>query len=39
MTQSPWNRFFQDNDLRQLVSQDVVRTFPDNQFFRQDDVQ
>ncbi|CAI8025344.1 TBC1 domain family member 5 [Geodia barretti] len=37
--ESPWNRFFQDNDLRQLVSQDVVRTFPDNQFFRQDDVQ
>lgn len=36
---SPWNRFFQDNELRQLVSQDVVRTFPDIQFFRQDHIQ
>ena len=39
LLQSPWNRFFQDNELRQLVSQDVVRTFPDIEFFREDDIQ
>ena len=37
--QSPWNQFFQDNELKQLIRQDVVRTFPDVQFFKQDYIQ
>ncbi|XP_064397885.1 TBC1 domain family member 5-like [Halichondria panicea] len=36
---SPWNRYFQDNELRQMINQDVVRTFPDVQFFKQPHIQ
>ncbi|XP_075683342.1 TBC1 domain family member 5 [Rhinoderma darwinii] len=35
---SLWNRFFQDKDLRAMVEQDVKRTFPEMQFFQQEDV-
>lgn len=27
MFQSPWNRFFQDNELRLTIKQDVIRTY------------
>ncbi|XP_077993105.1 TBC1 domain family member 5-like isoform X2 [Glandiceps talaboti] len=36
--ESPWNRFFQDNELRNLVSQDVRRTFPEIEFFQTEDI-
>lgn len=36
---SPWHQFFLDNELRQLINQDVVRTFPDVSFFKQQHIQ
>ncbi|KAG2464973.1 TBCD5 protein, partial [Polypterus senegalus] len=33
-----WNRFFQDKELRAMVQQDVLRTFPEMQYFQQDSV-
>ncbi|XP_077124985.1 TBC1 domain family member 5 [Ranitomeya variabilis] len=35
---SLWNKFFQDKELRAMVDQDVKRTFPEMQFFQQEDV-
>ncbi|XP_044149215.1 TBC1 domain family member 5 [Bufo gargarizans] len=35
---SLWNRFFQDKELRAMIEQDVKRTFPEMQFFQQEDV-
>ncbi|XP_053570189.1 TBC1 domain family member 5 [Bombina bombina] len=35
---SLWNKFFQDKELRAMIEQDVKRTFPEMQFFQQDDV-
>ncbi|XP_039593542.1 TBC1 domain family member 5 isoform X1 [Polypterus senegalus] len=35
---SLWNRFFQDKELRAMVQQDVLRTFPEMQYFQQDSV-
>lgn len=35
---SLWNKFFQDKELRAMVEQDVKRTFPEMQFFQQEDV-
>lgn len=32
--ESPWNKFFQDNELRLTIKQDVIRTFPEIAFFR-----
>ncbi|XP_054722075.1 TBC1 domain family member 5-like [Uloborus diversus] len=32
--QSPWNQYFQDSDLKITIEQDVVRTFPEIEFFR-----
>ncbi|CAL1537822.1 unnamed protein product [Lymnaea stagnalis] len=32
--ESPWNKFFQDNELRLTIKQDVIRTFPEVEFFR-----
>ncbi|XP_071788383.1 TBC1 domain family member 5-like isoform X2 [Asterias amurensis] len=31
---SPWNRFFQDKECKQEISQDVRRTFPEIEFFQ-----
>lgn len=36
--ESPWNRFFQDNELRLTIKQDVIRTFPEIQFYHSEDV-
>ncbi|XP_058146753.1 TBC1 domain family member 5 [Dasypus novemcinctus] len=35
---SLWNRFFQDKELRSMIEQDVKRTFPEMQFFQQENV-
>ncbi|KAJ8345681.1 hypothetical protein SKAU_G00298740 [Synaphobranchus kaupii] len=35
---SLWNRFFQDKELRGMIRQDVLRTFPEMQYFQQEDV-
>ncbi|XP_061182862.1 TBC1 domain family member 5-like isoform X1 [Saccostrea echinata] len=37
--ESPWNQFFLDNELRLTIKQDVIRTFPEVEFFHKDDVQ
>ncbi|ELU02125.1 hypothetical protein CAPTEDRAFT_172782, partial [Capitella teleta] len=31
---SPWNQFFRDNELRLTIKQDVIRTFPEIEFFQ-----
>jgi len=31
---SPWNQHFQDGEIRRLIKQDVVRTFPEVEFFQ-----
>lgn len=36
--ESPWNRFFQDNELRLTIKQDVIRTFPELEFFKSEEV-
>ncbi|XP_022106136.1 TBC1 domain family member 5-like isoform X3 [Acanthaster planci] len=36
--ESPWNRFFQDKECRQEISQDVKRTFPEIEFFQTDEM-
>ncbi|XP_066206579.1 TBC1 domain family member 5 isoform X2 [Saccopteryx leptura] len=35
---SLWNKFFQDKELRSMIEQDVTRTFPEMQFFQQENV-
>ncbi|KAM9308612.1 TBC1 domain family member 5 [Gastrophryne carolinensis] len=35
---SLWNKFFQDKELRAMIEQDVKRTFPEMQFFQQENV-
>lgn len=37
--QSVWRQHFCDNELKSLILQDVVRTFPDELYFREKDVQ
>lgn len=37
--QSPWNQYFQDSELKVTIEQDVVRTFPEIDFFRSTKVQ
>ncbi|XP_078662528.1 TBC1 domain family member 5-like isoform X2 [Branchiostoma floridae x Branchiostoma belcheri] len=32
--ESPWNQFFKDEELREMISQDVRRTFPEIEFFQ-----
>ncbi|XP_053409326.1 TBC1 domain family member 5-like isoform X4 [Mercenaria mercenaria] len=32
--ESPWNRFFLDNELRLTIKQDVIRTYPRIEFFQ-----
>uniref|UniRef100_A0A0L8FXL5 Rab-GAP TBC domain-containing protein n=1 Tax=Octopus bimaculoides TaxID=37653 RepID=A0A0L8FXL5_OCTBM len=36
--ESPWNRFFQDNELRLTIKQDVIRTYPRIEFFQSNQV-
>ncbi|XP_053409325.1 TBC1 domain family member 5-like isoform X3 [Mercenaria mercenaria] len=36
--ESPWNRFFLDNELRLTIKQDVIRTFPEIQFYHSEQV-
>ena len=31
---SPWSQYFKDNELKQVIWQDVVRTFPEIEFFQ-----
>eukprot|EP00117_Sycon_ciliatum_P008009 scpid38869/ scgid6071/ TBC1 domain family member 5 len=33
-TESPWNQFFQDEELKKTITQDVDRTHPDMDFFQ-----
>nr|XP_033786570.1 TBC1 domain family member 5 [Geotrypetes seraphini]XP_033786571.1 TBC1 domain family member 5 [Geotrypetes seraphini]XP_033786572.1 TBC1 domain family member 5 [Geotrypetes seraphini]XP_033786573.1 TBC1 domain family member 5 [Geotrypetes seraphini]XP_033786574.1 TBC1 domain family member 5 [Geotrypetes seraphini]XP_033786575.1 TBC1 domain family member 5 [Geotrypetes seraphini]XP_033786576.1 TBC1 domain family member 5 [Geotrypetes seraphini]XP_033786577.1 TBC1 domain family member 5 [Ge len=35
---SLWNKFFQDKELRTMIEQDVARTFPEMQYFQQENV-
>ncbi|XP_075900007.1 TBC1 domain family member 5 [Nelusetta ayraudi] len=35
---SLWNKFFQDKELKGMIQQDVLRTFPEIRYFQDDDV-
>ncbi|XP_028847811.1 TBC1 domain family member 5 isoform X2 [Denticeps clupeoides] len=35
---SLWNKFFQDKELRGMIKQDVMRTFPEMKYFQEDNV-
>lgn len=35
---SLWNKFFQDKELRGMIKQDVLRTFPEMLYFQEEDV-
>ncbi|KAI5087247.1 TBC1 domain family member 5, partial [Silurus meridionalis] len=35
---SLWNKFFQDKELRGMIKQDVLRTFPEMRFFQEEDI-
>uniref|UniRef100_A0A8C2K1C1 TBC1 domain family member 5 n=1 Tax=Cyprinus carpio TaxID=7962 RepID=A0A8C2K1C1_CYPCA len=35
---SLWNKFFQDKELRAMIKQDVLRTFPEMLYFQEEDV-
>ncbi|RCN37800.1 hypothetical protein ANCCAN_16314 [Ancylostoma caninum] len=35
---NPWQQYFADHDLRDLISKDVGRTFPELEFFQQDHI-
>ncbi|XP_029022954.1 TBC1 domain family member 5 isoform X2 [Betta splendens] len=35
---SLWNKFFQDKELKGMIKQDVLRTFPEIHYFQDDDV-
>lgn len=37
--QSTWNQYFCDKELRVVIEQDVTRTFPGVDFFRDKDIQ
>ncbi|KAL7335731.1 hypothetical protein PS15p_201161 [Mucor circinelloides] len=36
---NPWQQYFADTEIRKVIRQDVERTFPDVDFFRENDVQ
>ncbi|KAJ1980425.1 hypothetical protein H4R34_002459 [Dimargaris verticillata] len=36
---SPWQQYFQDAELKQIIQRDVVRTFPDQPYFQSPRVQ
>ena len=35
ISQSPWAQFFQDNELRKVIMQDIKRTYPGELMFEQ----
>ncbi|XP_072303378.1 TBC1 domain family member 5 [Eucyclogobius newberryi] len=35
---SLWNKFFQDKELKAMIKQDVLRTFPEIRYFQDEDV-
>ena len=35
---SPWNQHFQDTELRKIVQQDVIRVFPELEFFQNSEI-
>uniref|UniRef100_A0A8C6U756 TBC1 domain family member 5 n=1 Tax=Neogobius melanostomus TaxID=47308 RepID=A0A8C6U756_9GOBI len=35
---SLWNKFFQDKELKSMIKQDVLRTFPEIRYFQDEDV-
>lgn len=35
---SPWNKYFKDKEIKKIIDQDVVRTFPDVEFFKSTEV-
>lgn len=37
--QSKWNKYFQDEELRQMIQQDVIRTWPEVEVFQRPDIQ
>jgi hypothetical protein len=37
--ESPWKQYFENTELQKTIKQDVERTFPDIEFFRNDNVQ
>ncbi|CAG8525412.1 7225_t:CDS:2 [Acaulospora morrowiae] len=36
---NPWQEYFKDTELRKIIRQDVERTFPDNEYFRDPEIQ
>lgn len=36
--ESPWNQHFQDTELRKVVQQDVIRVFPEVEYFQNNDI-
>lgn len=36
--QSPWNQHFLDTELRKMIQQDVVRTFPEVEYFQSGEI-
>ena len=36
--ESPWNQHFQDTELRRIVQQDVIRVFPEVDYFQSNDI-
>ena len=36
--QSPWAQFFQDNELRKVIMQDIKRTYPGELMFEQKEI-
>ncbi|RHZ49558.1 hypothetical protein Glove_519g19 [Diversispora epigaea] len=36
---NPWQEYFKDTELRKIIRQDVERTFPDNEYFRNPEAQ
>jgi hypothetical protein len=39
LKQSQWNRYFTDTELRSRITQDVIRTFPEIDFFQLPEIQ
>lgn len=38
-TESIWQKYFSDEELKAVIHQDVIRTFPGVDFFRKDEIQ
>ncbi|KJE95089.1 TBC1 domain family protein [Capsaspora owczarzaki ATCC 30864] len=36
---NPWQQYFKDRELRQVIKQDVTRTFPESEFFQSSPLQ